>query len=437
MKASNTLRKTVLPLVLAGAVFAGVVTLKVVSDSRAQETEQSEQRAESILLEVQAMAGVSSDVDLRRAIMMLAADPVIEEIVVTRGEPGVVTAASRYEWLGSSASALPEDIAEQLAVGSGSFVPVFALDEQTQTLSAAGSLRNLKTAEPGTFLFDQRAYVALDLEALGNGIGPARSLSLLVVMLSGILVVGVIALWLQRTPLLANRRLHHQLSEKNQLLSSVGHELRTPLTVVTGFGRVLQDDWANLSEEERREMVTVIVRQGDDLADILEDLLTSGQVEAGVLRLEAVAVDLSAEAATIIEGLEGGTDKCIEAASRPIWAHADSRRVRQVIRNLLTNALKYGGGEISVEASRRDSLAVLRVIDNGAGVAEHMRECIFEPFERAHTAAGGAQSLGLGLAISRQLARAMGGDLTYRYDEGHSTFEFVAPALEPESASVA
>ena len=437
MRASTTLRRTVLPLLLAGAIIGGVVGLRVMSDARAREIEQREGRAESVLLEIQAVAGTSHEADLRRAIMMLGANPVIEEIVVVRGEPGVVTAASEFEWLGRSASALPADITEQLTAGSGSFLPVFSLNDEAHTLSAAASLRSLKTATPGTHLSDLRAYVALNLKTLSTDLASQQNLALLALVLGGILVIGVLALWLQRIPLLANRRLHHQLSEKNQLLSSVGHELRTPLTVVTGFGRLLQDDWANLAEEERREMVTMIVHQGDDLANILEDLLTSGQAEAGMLRLQAEAVDLSAEAATIIEGLEGGTDKSIEAATGPVWAHADSRRVRQVIRNLLTNALKYGGGKISVEASRRDSLAMLRVIDDGTGVAEHMRERIFEPFERAHTTAGGAQSLGLGLAISRQLARAMGGDLTYQYDEGHSTFEFTAPALEPESASSA
>jgi signal transduction histidine kinase len=432
---ASALRNVVLPLLLAIAVFAGVVTLRIMNESRDREVADWEQRAESVLLELQAVAGMSSEADLRRATMMLAADPLIEEIVVVKGEPGVVEAASQYEWLGRSASALSADIREQLAAGAGSFLPTFALDEERQVLAATAALRSLAIATAPGSLSDRRAYVALDLQAPGSGLGSGRSLGLLALVLGGILVVGVIAVWLQRGPLLANRRLQRQLSEKSRLLSSVGHELRTPLTAVTGFARLLQDEWASLGEDERREMVDVIVRQGGDLADIIEDLLTLGKVEAGVLRVVSIPVDLGAEAAGVIEGFGTLTDKWIEGPSSSVWAQADPTRVRQVVRNLMTNALKYGGQRISVEPGRTDAAVALRVIDNGSGVPEAMRERIFEPFQRAHTSVGEAQSLGLGLAISRQLARAMGGDLTYRHDGGRSIFEFTVPAGEPNSAA--
>jgi signal transduction histidine kinase len=428
---TSTIRNAVLPLLLAIAIFAGLVTQRVMSDSRSQALAHEQERAESVLVAVQTVAEMSSSTDLHRAVMMLAADPIVEEIVVVRGEPAVVEAASRYEWLGMTASVLPEDIQAQLTAGAGSFVPVFRHDEEGQTISAAGSLRNLKVAAPGFSLSDLRGYVALDLAELTRNLGSGQSLGLLVLLLGGLLVIGVVALWLQRIPLLANRRLSRQLSEKNQFLSSVGHELRTPLTAVTGFARVLQDEWENLPEDERREMVSVIVRQGGDLGDIIEDLLVSGRVEAGVLRLEKMPVDLPAEAANVIEGLTGGTDRSFESVGEQVWAQADPTRVRQVMRNLLTNALKYGGRQIKVETVRQDSLAMVRVIDDGTGVPEDMRERIFQPFQRAHGAVAAAQSLGLGLAISRQLARAMGGDLTYRYDGGHSIFELAVPVFDP------
>jgi signal transduction histidine kinase len=433
---SHTVRNAVLPLLLVIAVFAGLGSQRIISDSRHQQLEEEKKRAESVLVAIQAVAGISSTADLRRATMMLAADRAIESIVVVRGEPAVVEAASQYDWLGKASSVLPEDIQKQLAAGDDSFVPIFALDEEDQTLSATGRLRNLRAVTPGTSLSDLRAYVALDLDELASTLNTGRSLSLLVLLLGGLLTIGVVALWLQRIPLLANRRLSRQLSEKNQFLSSVGHELRTPLTAVTGFAQVLQDEWENLPDEERREMVTVIVRQGGDLGDIIEDLLVSGRVEAGVLRLEKLPVDLPAEAATVIEGLEGGTDRSFETACEPVWAQADPTRVRQVMRNLLTNALKYGGRAIRVETGRRDSIAVVRVIDDGAGVPEDMRERIFQPFQRAHGAVAAAQSLGLGLAISRQLARAMGGDLAYSYEGDRSIFEFTVPVSGPAVVGV-
>ncbi len=366
--------------------------------------------------------------------MMLAADPAIEDIVVVKGWPPVVEAASRFEWLDKTESVLPEEIRLGLQAGAESYLPIFFLDEDNQVLTAAATLRSMETVAPGVEASDRVAFVAMDLSALLKGLGPGRYLGQLVLLLGGLLVILVAAVWLQRIPLLANRRLSRQLSEKNQFLSSVGHELRTPLTAVTGFAQVLQDEWATLSEEERREMVAVIVRQGCDLSDIIEDLLTSGKVEAGVLRLVSVPVDLSAEAGQVIEGLEGRAEKSVETAGGPAWAQADPTRVRQVIRNLMTNAFKYGGQEVKVETGRVDSAAMLRVIDNGSGVPDDMRERIFQPFQRAHTSQGEAQSLGLGLAISRQLAQAMGGGLSYARFDGRTVFEFTVPAVQAESS---
>jgi signal transduction histidine kinase len=101
--------------------------------------------------------------------------------------------------------------------------------------------------------------------------------------------------------------------------------------------------------------------------------------------------------------------------------------VRQIVRNLATNAQRYGGDAIRVEMDRGNDRATLRVIDDGAGVPEDDRERIFEPYASAHGVAGHPGSIGLGLAISRKLARLMGGDLTYRYQDGESIFEFTLP----------
>jgi signal transduction histidine kinase len=110
-----------------------------------------------------------------------------------------------------------------------------------------------------------------------------------------------------------------------------------------------------------------------------------------------------------------------------VRAVGDPERVRQIVRNLISNALRYGGDTIRVEVLSADSNSRVLVCDNGTPIAEEDRERIFQPYQRAHDAPGLPDSLGLGLAISRQLAQLMGGDLTYRHHNGESVFELALP----------
>ena len=111
----------------------------------------------------------------------------------------------------------------------------------------------------------------------------------------------------------------------------------------------------------------------------------------------------------------------------PVTAVADPTRVRQIVRNLVTNALRYGGPVIWVSAGCEDDRAFIRVHDNGPGIPPDRHDQIFEPYESVHRSVGMPGSVGLGLTISRKRARLMGGDLTYRIADG-SLFELT---LEP------
>ncbi len=99
-----------------------------------------------------------------------------------------------------------------------------------------------------------------------------------------------------------------------------------------------------------------------------------------------------------------------------------------MIRNLLTNSFRYGGDRVRLELRGGEGESRVLVVDNGDGVPEADREAIFEPYRRAGDGSGPAGSIGLGLSVSRKLARLMGGDLTYCLDEGESTFELTLPA---------
>jgi signal transduction histidine kinase len=105
-----------------------------------------------------------------------------------------------------------------------------------------------------------------------------------------------------------------------------------------------------------------------------------------------------------------------------LQAVGDDARVRQILRNLLTNAVRYGGPNVAIEAIPDGDGVAITVTDDGDGVPEEAWERIFEPYQRGHETPGLPGSVGIGLAISRQLASLMGGDLTYRFEDGLSLF---------------
>ena len=115
---------------------------------------------------------------------------------------------------------------------------------------------------------------------------------------------------------------------------------------------------------------------------------------------------------------------------------ADPSRVRQIVRNLLTNAIRYGGEDISVVVRSADGRSTICVCDNGKGIPLEQRDLVFEAYEQGRTDSPVSGSVGLGLNVSRRLARLMGGDLTYRYEDGISTFALSLPVSESSEQPV-
>lgn len=224
------------------------------------------------------------------------------------------------------------------------------------------------------------------------------------------------------------QRLHTSESEiaaKDQLIRTVSHELRTPLTAILGYAEMLRDP--DSRGGEREAMIGTILRQGRDLSDIVEDLLTRAQSEARTLRVVAVPVSLVANVNQVLEGWNPDERPRIVAAGTPASAVGDPARVRQVLRNLLTNAFRYGAGTVVITTGVTGAHAWVTVSDGGRGIPVGEEDRVFEPYHRAGGAPGVVGSLGLGLAISRELARLMGGDLTYRRDGGRTVFELRLP----------
>ena len=111
---------------------------------------------------------------------------------------------------------------------------------------------------------------------------------------------------------------------------------------------------------------------------------------------------------------------------------ADRLRVRQIVRNLLTNAHRYGGDDVRFTASpiARPGACSIQVRDNGPGVPEELAASLFEPYQRAHSLGIATEAVGLGLTVSRTLAESMGGALEYRREDGWSVFELTLPGME-------
>jgi signal transduction histidine kinase len=147
-------------------------------------------------------------------------------------------------------------------------------------------------------------------------------------------------------------------------------------------------------------------------------------------------VHLATEIENVLKSRLGSEDRDVfVASSLHHIAMADPVRVRQILRNLLTNALRYGGPEITITTHRDGPEVTLVLSDNGDGIPPEHRKRIFDPYHRGQKGLSRSDSVGLGLAVSRQLARLMDGDLTLRTDLGPATFQLTLPLApkDPEA----
>jgi signal transduction histidine kinase len=241
-----------------------------------------------------------------------------------------------------------------------------------------------------------------------------------------------------------NRELQHLrdlTSAKDRFLASVSHELRTPLTGVLGFAELLRDNDDSLSQLEREEMIRAVADQAFDLGHIIEDLLVSARAELDQLVIAKVPVCVQAQVAQVIEayGIEVVAKvKVVDHLDPLLRAVGDPGRVRQVIRNLISNARRYGGPSIEVCVNEADHMIQVDVADNGPAIPEEASERIFLPYQRAQREPGQPDSVGIGLGIARTLARLMGGDLRYIRHGDWNIFQLSLPPanLQAEAAAV-
>jgi signal transduction histidine kinase len=235
-------------------------------------------------------------------------------------------------------------------------------------------------------------------------------------------IAAMIAAFLERQE--AYAKLEKSVRSKDQFLASVSHEIRTPLTSILGFSALLREDPDSLSGAEAQDLVSLIQLQSQDVTDLVEDLLVAARAEMDAVSITREPVVLSEEVERVLATRVDSGQKDIHiATSHRHVAMADPMRVRQILRNLLTNAIRYGGDQITITTHRDAPEVTLVFSDNGEGVPPEHRRRIFDPYHRGQEFSTMPESIGLGLAVSRQLARLMDGDLTLRSDLGPATFQ--------------
>lgn len=224
---------------------------------------------------------------------------------------------------------------------------------------------------------------------------------------------------------------------KSDFVATVSHELRTPLTSILGFSKTLLRRDANFSEASRQSFLNEIVREGERLARLIEDVLSVSRIEAGNLRLDSKPVEVAAAVNHVIQNLSRLTTIhkfVINVAEEITPVMADADKLHQVLLNLVVNAIKYSpdGGEVIVSANQEDDFVRFEVADRGLGIKEEHLPHIFERFYRAGPrSTRGATGTGLGLYVSQNLVEQMGGQIWAESEPGKgSRFYFRLPVAK-------
>ena len=214
---------------------------------------------------------------------------------------------------------------------------------------------------------------------------------------------------------------------KSRYITTISHELRTPLNSILGYAQLLEED--ETMPPQRRQAVSVIRRGGDHLLSLIEGTLDLARIESGRLRLDVRPMRFAETLGEITRLLElqaaaKGLVFRSEIAGAPACVRADDKRLRQILINIVGNAIKFTReGEVVLRLQYAREIARFEVVDTGPGMTAEEMARIFEPFERGSAAAGGSVSggAGLGLTISRMLADLMGGELTVDSQPGRGT----------------
>ena len=207
-----------------------------------------------------------------------------------------------------------------------------------------------------------------------------------------------------------------ELRAKSRFLARMSHELRTPLNAILGFARLLQAEPADGPAAPRAERLAHIESAGRHLLALLDDILDLSKVEGGEMRIERSPVHLQPQVQQVLALVEPQARQFgvhLEAGPLNHVVVADPTRLRQVLLNLVTNAIKYNrpGGRVRIDGQGHDEHVMLRVSDTGRGLTPEQVSRLFDPFDRLGAEATSVEGTGIGLTIVKGLVERMGGEL--------------------------
>ncbi len=223
---------------------------------------------------------------------------------------------------------------------------------------------------------------------------------------------------------------------KSRFLARMSHELRTPLNAITGFSDLLADETAGELNQKQRRFVDHIQKGAGHLLELISDILDLSKIEAGrvELRFEDIRVaEALGEVLAVIAPLATAKQLEITSAVKPDeLVHADPIRFKQILYNILGNAVKFTAekGKVHIESSAQNGSTCVSVSDTGVGIPSEDHETIFHEFHQVGVTTNGLkEGTGLGLAITRRLVERQGGRIWVESEPGKgSRFSFTLPA---------
>jgi signal transduction histidine kinase len=223
-----------------------------------------------------------------------------------------------------------------------------------------------------------------------------------------------------------SERVDAVVNQTRRLIDSLSHELNTPLAAVQGLAQALHEQGASLSGPEQAELLEIIAAQSAELSSTIRDLMVVGRSAVGALAVRSDTVDVL----ELLRACRAAAPGELRVEGEPTWVSADPERLRRAVDLLVDNAFRHGSPPVVASVARLPHGVSIAVRDRGAGIADDLAPGIFEPFVTGTGDRPGKATSGLGLAVARGLARAMGGSVGHHRLGDWTVFELVVP-LEP------